>query len=287
MSDPTTTAPLTADERAAIARRADAATPGPWRTWPDGTEESVESESVGRFICHLNSNMRQFREDALFIAHAREDIPRLLAALDAAEHARDEDGLPWESDLLVALGEPVDGDADDRQQAILHAVARLLAELVAERLARERAERWSALWKRTATNKRGALRSLVDNYMLLRGKRDQLRSERDALAREVGALREADRRQRSLLDSAAYELEWLFDHVAEDGGKDWLSKYSKLAFFECNCSDDGGYMEWDTNAYIHTERCASEHELSLSATLDQIRAALAGGRPDEGGEGAS
>lgn len=66
-----------------IRARLEAATPGPWQTWPDGTEESVESVSVGRFVCHLNSNMRQFREDAAFIANAREDVPYLLARYDA------------------------------------------------------------------------------------------------------------------------------------------------------------------------------------------------------------
>lgn len=72
-----------------IRARLEAATPGPWQTWPDGTEESVESVSVGRFVCHLNSNMRQFRDDAAFIAHARQDVPWLLARLDALEAERD------------------------------------------------------------------------------------------------------------------------------------------------------------------------------------------------------
>lgn len=85
-----------------IRARLEAATPGPWQTWPDGTEESVESVSVGRFVCHLNSNMRQFREDAAFIANAREDVPYLLARYDAlaARMAAAEAALVAYADLI-------------------------------------------------------------------------------------------------------------------------------------------------------------------------------------------
>lgn len=76
------------DERQArialIKARLEAATPGPWQTWPDGTEESVESVAVGRFVCHLNSNMRQFREDAALIANAPDDLAWLLSEVEAA-----------------------------------------------------------------------------------------------------------------------------------------------------------------------------------------------------------
>jgi hypothetical protein len=74
---------------AEIRARLEAATPGPWQTWPDGTEESVESVSVGRFVCHLNSNMRQYREDAALIANAPADITYLLERLDALMAERD------------------------------------------------------------------------------------------------------------------------------------------------------------------------------------------------------
>lgn len=77
------------DERqeriAQIRARVEAATPGPWVTWPDGTEESVEAVAVGRFVCHLNSNMRQFREDAALIANAPADLAYLLSELAAAQ----------------------------------------------------------------------------------------------------------------------------------------------------------------------------------------------------------
>ena len=81
------------DERqeriAQIRARVEAATPGPWVTWPDGTEESVEAVAVGRFVCHLNSNMRQFREDAALIANAPADLAYLLERVAALEVERD------------------------------------------------------------------------------------------------------------------------------------------------------------------------------------------------------
>lgn len=78
------------DERISeIRARLEKATPGPWQTWPEGTEESVESVSLGRFVCHLNSNVRQFREDAALIANAPADIAYLLARVDALTQERD------------------------------------------------------------------------------------------------------------------------------------------------------------------------------------------------------
>ena len=80
---------------------------------------------------------------------------------------------------------------------------------------------------------------------------------------------------RSLMECTEFALEWLIlHHVIEDGGKDWKSKFDGSAFFACDCQENGGYMEWDTNAYIHTERCSSGFEDSLGALLDQIRNAL-------------
>lgn len=82
-----------------IRARCDRATPGPWGTWPDGTEESVESLSLGRFVCHLNSNMRDFRADSAFIAGAREDVPWLLAQL--AEARREAASLRAAGDAMA------------------------------------------------------------------------------------------------------------------------------------------------------------------------------------------
>ena len=67
---------------------------------------------------------------------------------------------------------------------------------------------------------------------------------------------------RSLLECTEFALEWFFDH------------FDDPKYFQCDCSESGGYMEWDTNAYIHTERCSSGFEYSLPALRDQIKAAL-------------
>jgi hypothetical protein len=72
---------LTPEEIAAIRERAEKATPGPW-TWLYGLRNKLftpvalfhDGKIVGRFV---------WEHDAEFIAHAREDIPRLLDALEA------------------------------------------------------------------------------------------------------------------------------------------------------------------------------------------------------------
>lgn len=80
---------------------------------------------------------------------------------------------------------------------------------------------------------------------------------------------------RSLLECTEFALDWLtLYHVIEKQGADWKSKFDGSAFYACDCSDNGGYMEYDTNAYIHTERCASGFEDSLAALHDQIKQAL-------------
>lgn len=95
-----------------------------------------------------------------------------------------------------------------------------------------------------------------------------------------------NREFRSLLECTQFALEWLvMYHVIEDEGADWKSKFDGSPFFKCDCSESGGYMEYDTNAYIHTERCASGFEDSLPALHDQIRAALSRPRPRGAEEG--
>jgi hypothetical protein len=112
---------MTADERNAIRARAEAATPGPWArdlyedgesgegplgVFPGARGEWVESNNVIRppsaegdlgddvATCDRNG-------DAEFIAHAREDIPRLLADNDAlrAEVAALLRALEWRNML--------------------------------------------------------------------------------------------------------------------------------------------------------------------------------------------
>lgn len=97
----------------------------------------------------------------------------------------------------------------------------------------------------------------------------------ESLVVEVRRQRAVEREYVSLLECTQFALEWLvMYHVIEDGGADWKSKFDGSPFFKCDCSESGGYMEWDTNAYIHTERCASGFEDSLPALHDQIKAAL-------------
>jgi hypothetical protein len=74
--------PMTDERIARIRKRADAASLGPWQVVHDATEVSVESEPLGRFVCHLNDNMTAYWADAELIAHARQDIPDLLDELE-------------------------------------------------------------------------------------------------------------------------------------------------------------------------------------------------------------
>lgn len=86
---------ITLDE---IAARADAATEGPWeatpndrivsstKTWPEG-----DPYDVAGMFGHKGAVVEGCRTpDAEFIAHAREDVPRLVAALKAVEARCDE-----------------------------------------------------------------------------------------------------------------------------------------------------------------------------------------------------
>ncbi len=81
---------MTEAEVQAIYERCESATPGPWRVKvteihmaplivsgePDDTDQTV--------ICTLNPPLgnRRFAEDASFIAHARSDVPALVAEVD-------------------------------------------------------------------------------------------------------------------------------------------------------------------------------------------------------------
>ena len=84
---------LTPEELEAIRRRAAAATPGPWKWWTSnswnrlkrddrGVTQNVAEPFVSRSDNHPGLSINE--EDMAFIAHAREDIPALLSAIDAA-----------------------------------------------------------------------------------------------------------------------------------------------------------------------------------------------------------
>lgn len=79
--------PLTADEIAAIRARAQAATPGPWEApeseWSDPHVVTTDGEWIAAFIaCYPEGAIPMDAADATFIAHARTDIERLLAAVE-------------------------------------------------------------------------------------------------------------------------------------------------------------------------------------------------------------
>lgn len=80
-----TAKPLTPEQLAEIAARAEAATPGPWCTdsWEiyQGTEyQPGLSMWIGE-TCRGNTSPEQDRADATFVAAARTDIPALLAEI--------------------------------------------------------------------------------------------------------------------------------------------------------------------------------------------------------------
>lgn len=68
---------------AAIKRRAEAATPGPWRDRPSVHGNRFRYVLIDK--AEEYSTLELQPNDARFIAHAREDIPALLDALSAAE----------------------------------------------------------------------------------------------------------------------------------------------------------------------------------------------------------
>jgi hypothetical protein len=120
---------------ASIARRASLATPGPWGYDRAGGAVVIVDTARLREVagcCH--------DPDAMFIAHARADIPWLLgqlaaeqAALAALEHRLDAlrvavgranqalDRLPWEGDGLLHL--VAEGAASAEVVAAIHAAA--------------------------------------------------------------------------------------------------------------------------------------------------------------------
>jgi hypothetical protein len=82
--------PISDEELAAIQARADAASDGPWRSMVEGRDHT----SGDSFImigegASRSDDMYVFREtrpadapDQDFIAHSRQDVPRLLAEID-------------------------------------------------------------------------------------------------------------------------------------------------------------------------------------------------------------
>ena len=76
-----------------IKARAEAATEGPWLAMTEETGDgeniyyTVEAKSAtpGDYLLDISDTGVHGRADAEFIAHAREDVPRLIAALESVE----------------------------------------------------------------------------------------------------------------------------------------------------------------------------------------------------------
>jgi predicted 3-demethylubiquinone-9 3-methyltransferase (glyoxalase superfamily) len=86
--------PLTDEDLAEMERRADAATSGPWRARFGGQRQNV-FVSDQKVVLFDTGHLQPSEPDADFIAHAREDVPRLLRAelAELAELAR-RSGMP-------------------------------------------------------------------------------------------------------------------------------------------------------------------------------------------------
>jgi len=75
-----TPSPTTPEELEAIRARAEAATPWPWRS-QKGHGDKWRVEAAGHTVCKVWTH--NMTKNAPFIAHAREDVPALLAHSDA------------------------------------------------------------------------------------------------------------------------------------------------------------------------------------------------------------
>lgn len=88
---------LTDEELAAIRERVEKVWEGPWAVLPvdevcDRCENVYEVVSLERFLCPVVSELKD-KDIAEFIAHARDDIPKLLAEIDRLKEQLREDEL--------------------------------------------------------------------------------------------------------------------------------------------------------------------------------------------------
>ncbi|MSP03082.1 MAG: hypothetical protein EXR07_18845 [Acetobacteraceae bacterium] len=75
------------DELAAMKKRADAATPGPWKSYVEGREEMSGSDFIMTEADDIYLTGATVA-DQDFIAHARQDIPRLIAEIERLKTPR-------------------------------------------------------------------------------------------------------------------------------------------------------------------------------------------------------
>ena len=80
---PNNTTPLTPAELAEIREREQAATAGPWQTRFIFRVVNTMRRFANRFSLMMQGNTGSDWSDAEFTAHAREDVPRLLATIEA------------------------------------------------------------------------------------------------------------------------------------------------------------------------------------------------------------
>ena len=103
---------MTSEERAAIKARAEAATSAPWETCDlDGRLGYVYSPGLGDVVAGSATNAFLI-EDATFIAHARTDVPALVAALEAWRE--------WAQFVWLGGGPP-EGTDDDLRRRVCEA----------------------------------------------------------------------------------------------------------------------------------------------------------------------
>lgn len=82
---------MTDEELAAIQARADAATTGPWTPFENLGVEIVSPRAV---VARMMAASNQWRGDTYFIAHAREDVPALLAEVKRLRSQIQEGSVP-------------------------------------------------------------------------------------------------------------------------------------------------------------------------------------------------
>lgn len=84
MSTQTEQQPLTDEDIRAIRKRVEMATPEPWRvcTWDPMAHPHVHKDYLDQRTCSGQYNIPLTKEDAIFVAHAREDVPRLLDEIE-------------------------------------------------------------------------------------------------------------------------------------------------------------------------------------------------------------
>ena len=75
---------ISAEQLQEIKARCDAATPGPWQqSWVEGADGAIAVVDVdGDVICDMGNTLLDEYKSANFIAHARADIPALIAEVE-------------------------------------------------------------------------------------------------------------------------------------------------------------------------------------------------------------